>query len=294
MTSSGSTTAPPARTEEVAPEDPAEDQRTQRRALAAVWLAAGSALAAMVGVGWYVVIRDGSYPPGGDMTGHAAAAEWLRTLPWWDWRGWSDWFFGGQAIGVNYPPLGHALLRFTHPAHGQMAAVAMGLLVLLPWGTIRLTRAVGCTPRVQRVALGAVIVLVAASGRMHWVLSGFHSSNTFFGSWPAMLATVLGLFCAAWAARCAAPLACGVVAGVAILFNATVVPGVAVVCLTLLATSGASLRSAARWTAAVGATALAVCGWWLVPFVAGWDRLVHWQVPFSEAWRREVFGRRPC
>ena len=49
------------------------------------------------------------------MIGHAAAAEWLKTLPWWDWRGWSDWFYGGQAIGVNYPPLGHAWMRFTHP-----------------------------------------------------------------------------------------------------------------------------------------------------------------------------------
>ena len=78
-----------------------EDTRTQRRRLAAVWLAAGSAVAAMVGVSWYVVVANGGNAPGGDMLGHAAAAEWLRTLPWWDWRGWSDWFYGGQAIGVN-------------------------------------------------------------------------------------------------------------------------------------------------------------------------------------------------
>ena len=78
-----------------------EDLRTQRRRLAAVWLAAGSALAAMVGVSWYVVVAYGGHAPGGDWTGHAATAEWLRTLPWWDWRGWSDWFYGGQAIGVN-------------------------------------------------------------------------------------------------------------------------------------------------------------------------------------------------
>ena len=101
--------------------------------LAAVWLGAGSAVAAMVAVSWYVVARNGN-APGGDMIGHAAAAEWLRTLPWWEWRGWSDWFYGGQAIGVNYPPLGHAWMRFTDPVHGQMAAVAVGLLVLLPWG----------------------------------------------------------------------------------------------------------------------------------------------------------------
>ena len=284
MTSSDPTTAPSTSVEEVVPDESAEDQRTQRRALAAVWLAAGSALAAMIAVGWYGVVRDGGQPPGGDMTGHAAAAEWLRTLPWWDWRGWSDWFFGGQAIGVNYPPLGHALMRFTHPVHGQLAAVAVGLLVLLPWGTIRLTRAVGCAPRLQRVALGAVLVLVAASGRLHWILSGFHSTNTFFGSWPAMLATVLGLFCAAWAARCGAPMACGVVAGVAVLFNATVIPGVAVVCVALLATSGVSLGRALRWVAIAGAAALAVCAWWLVPFLASWDRLVRWLVPLSHSW----------
>lgn len=218
------------------------------------------------------------------MVGHAAAAEWLRTLPWWDWRGWSDWFFGGQAIGVNYPPLAHAWLRFTHPVHGQMAAVAVGLLVLLPWGALRLARAVGLAPRAQRAAVGAVLVLTAASGGMHWVLSGFQLANTFFGSWPAMLATVLGLFCAAWAARCHKPVVCGLVAGLAILFNATVVPGVAVVCAALLVTSGVSLRQGIRWSATAMTAALAVCAWWLVPFLAGWGRLVRWEVSLAEAW----------
>ena len=262
-----------------------ENERTQRRRLVGVWLAAGSAVAAMVGVSWYMVVAgNGGQAPGGDMIGHAAAAEWLRTLPWWDWRGWSDWFYGGQAIGVNYPPLGHALMRFTHPVHGQMAAVALGLLVLLPWGALRLARAVGYAPRAQRAAVAAVLVLAAASGQMHWVLSGFHQQNTFFGSWPAMLATAIGLFAAAWAACCRRPVASGVVVGVAVLFNATVVPGVAVVCAALLATSGASFRQAVRWAATAGATALAVCAWWLVPFVAGWARLVRWEVPLSAAW----------
>ena len=196
----------------------------------------------MVAVSWYVVVGHGGNAPGGDMIGHAATAEWLRTLPWWDWRGWSDWFYGGQAIGVNYPPLGHAWMRFTHPVHGQMAAVALGLLVLLPWGTLRLARAVGYAPRAQRAAVAAVLVLTVGFGQMHWVLSGFHQQNTFFGSWPAMLATVIGLFAAAWAACCRRPVTSGVVAGVAVLFNATVVPGVAVVCAALLATSGASFQ----------------------------------------------------
>ena len=77
------------------------------------------------------------------------------------------------------------------------------------------------------------------------------------------------------------------------LFNATVVPGVAVVCAALLATSGASFGRAVRWTATAGAAALAVCAWWLVPFLAGWDRLVRWEVPLSTAWNsRRVSGRR--
>ena len=262
-----------------------EDARTQRRRLAAVWLGAGSAVAAMVAVSWYVVVANGG-APGGDMFGHAAAAEWLRTLPWWDWRGWSEWFYGGQAIGVNYPPLGHAWMRFTDPVHGQMAAVALGLLVLLPWGALRLARAVGCAPRAQRAAVGAVLVLTVASLGMHWVLSGFHQQNTFFGSWPAMLATVTGLFCAAWASRCSRPVASGALAGVAVLLNATVVPGVAVVCAVLLATSGVSFSKAIRWAATAGAAALAVCAWWLVPFLAGWDRLVPWEISLSNIWDR--------
>ena len=285
MTTVDSTSAPPAASNGVAAEGAAEDARTQRRRLAVVWLAAGSAVAAMVAVSWYLVVAHGSRAPGGDMVGHAATAEWLRTLPWWDWRGWSDWFMGGQAIGVNYPPLAHAWMRFIHPVHGQMAAVALGLLVLLPWGVLRLARAVGYAPRSQRAAVGAVLVLAAASGEMHWVLSGFHQRSTFFGSWPAMVAAVLGLFCAAWAARCNRPVACGVVAGVAILFNATVVPGVAVVCVVLLATSGCSLRGAVRWASTALAAAVAVCAWWLVPFLAGWGRLVRWEVPLSQAWR---------
>ena len=202
--------------------------------------------------------------------GAGAHAEWLGTLPWWDWRGWSDWFYGGQAIGVNYPPLGHAWMRFTHPVHGQMAAVALGLLVLLPWGALRLARAVGCTPRAQRAAVAAALVLTAASGDMHVTLPGFHQQHTFFSSWPAMLATIIGLHASAWAARCERPVRCGAVAGVAVLLSASVVPGVAVVCVVLLATSGASFRQAVRWAATAGAAALAVGAWWLVPFLAGW------------------------
>ncbi|MDE0030926.1 MAG: hypothetical protein OXU42_16180 [Deltaproteobacteria bacterium] len=240
-------------------------------------------MAAMVGAGWYAAARNGG-APGGDMVGHAAAAEWLRTLPWWDWRGWSDWFYGGQAIGVNYPPLGHAWMRFTDPVHGQMAAVAIGLLVLVPWGALRLARAVGYSPRAQRAAVAVVLVLTAASAHMHWFLSGFHLRPTFFGSWPAMVAVAVGLHAAAWAARPQRPATCGALAGVALLFNATVLPGVAAACVVLLATSGASFRQALRWAATAAAAASAVSAWWLVPFLHGRERLVRWEVPLSEAW----------
>ena len=160
-----------------APVEEAEDPRTARRRLAAAWLWPASAVGAMIATGWYDALRNGG-APGGDMLGHAGAAEWFRTLPWWDWRGWSDWFYGGQAMGVSYPPLSHAWLRFTDPYHGQMVAVALGLLVLLPWGSLRLARAVGCGPRAQRGAVAAVLVLTAASAKMHWLLSGFHSEIT--------------------------------------------------------------------------------------------------------------------
>ena len=267
-----------------APPEETEDVSTQRRRLAAVWLAAGSAVAFMIGASWHdAVIRTGGLSPGGDMMGHAATAEWLRTLPWWDWRGWSDWFYGGQAIGVNYPPLGHAWMRFTHPVHGQIAAVALGLLVLLPWGALRLARAVGYPPRRQRIAVGAVLVLTSASGLMHWVLSGFHVVSTFFGSWPAMLSAVIGLFTAAWAARGHRPVRAGVVAGVALLCNATLIPGWTAVWAVLLATSGISFRQAVRWTITAGAAALVVCGWWLVPFLDSWERLVRWEVSLHQA-----------
>ena len=218
------------------------------------------------------------------MINHGAVSSWLRTLPWWDWRGWSDWFAGGQAIGVHYPPLGHAWARFTHLFHGQMAAAALGLLVLLPWGGRRVARACGCTPGEQRGAVAAVLVLAAASAGMYWVLPGF-DSLLYFGSWPAMLATVTGLFCAAWSAECRRPLACGVLAGIAVLLNASVVPGIAVACAALLVSSGASLSQGIRWTATASSAALAVCAWWLVPFVHGWSRLVHWDLPLAVSWR---------
>ena len=103
----------------------------------------------------------------------------------------------------------------------------LGLLVLVPWGALGLSRAVGHTPGVQRAAVAVVLVLTAAPAHMHWFLSEFHLRPTFFGSWPAMVAVAVGLHAAAWAARPQRPAACGGLASVALLFNATVVPGVA-------------------------------------------------------------------
>ena len=177
-----------------------------------------------------VVVSNGGQAPGCDMIGHADAVEWLRTLPWWDWRDWSDWFYGGQAIGVNYPPLGHALMQLHSPgprtdgSRGPRTASAAAVGHPAS-GRVRL----GFAPWTLRAAVAAVPMLAAASGQMHWVLSGFHQQSTFFGSWTAMLASVIGLFAAAWAALCHRPVAGGVVLGVAVLLNATVVPGVAVV-----------------------------------------------------------------
>ena len=255
------------------------------RNLIGLVLATASAPAAMVAVGWHGLVRRGGELSGGDMAVHAATAEWLRTLPWWDWRGWSDWFYGGQAVGVNYPPLGHAWIRFTDPFHGQMAAVAVGLLVLLPWGALRLARSVGLDRRAQEVAVASVIVVTAASGGMHWVLSGFHIHYTFFGSWPAMLAVVCGLFAAAWAARCQGAAWCGVVVGVSALLNASYLPATVLVCAVLVATSGASARQVLRWAVTAAAASLAVCGWWLVPFVAGWSRLLTPSFSLEQVWR---------
>ena len=259
--------------------------------LAGVWLAAAAAPAFMAVVGWSDVARLGS-APGGDMVIHATSVEWLRTLAWWDWRGWSDWFFGGQATGVNYPPLGYVWMRITDPVHGQMAAVLVALVVLLPWGAVVLARAVGFGGRRQcaSVALGAALAVWA--GQLGWTLSGFHSNMFFFGAWTRMLAAVIGLFAAASAARGRSPVACGVLVGVAALFKVTVVPGIVVVCAVLVLTSGLRPSQVLRWTVTVSAAAVGVCAWWLVPFVAGWGRLVHWDVPLSEVWggAGQLFG----
>ena len=264
------------------PDETALQARGDRLRLAGVWLAVGSAPAAMVAGSWYMLIRNGGAPHLGDMSNHAGIAQWLDTLPWWDWRGWSDWFGGGKSVGVSYPPLSHMWIRFTHLGHGQMIAVALGLLVLLPWGALRLSRAVGFTPGAQRAAVAAALIVPTLAYGMYWEFSGFHPWAGF-GSWPDMLAAVLGLFAAAWAAELRRPAACGVVVGLTVLINLTVVPGTVVVCAVLLATSGASVGQGLRWSMTAGSAAVAVCAWWIVPFVAGISRLTTWHVSLPES-----------
>ena len=255
------------------------DEIMHERKLTYVLVATGSALAVMVGVAWALTSRGHIV---GDMMNHAIAAEWLRTLPWWDWRGWSDWLYGGQALGVHYPPLGLAWLRFTDPVYGQIVAVAVGGLILLPWGTLYLTQAMGYTLRNQRAAVGAVLVLAVAAQTMYFVMPGIRVIMP--NSWPAMLATVSGLFAASWAARCCRPVICGVVVGVAALLNIGIIPGILIICMVLLASSGASLGQIIRWIFTVGTTSIAVCSWWLVPFIAGSTRWVPWDIPLSDTW----------
>ena len=206
-------------------------------------------------------------------------------MAWWDWRGWSDWFYGGQALGVNYPPLGLLWLRWTDPLHGQFAAVAVGLLVLLPWAMRSMARALGV--RTSPGTWAVLAALVVFAGNAHWLLPGFHSVSTGFGSWPAMIASLLGVVCVARAVEVPRPVSTGLLAGVSVLFNSTVIPGVALMVLAVLAGGVAAerrrVREAARWAVTVLSVGVAVCAWWLVPFLHGWSRLVRWRVPLREA-----------
>lgn len=272
------------------PEDSVSDLRTRspKRLIAAAWLTTGSATAAFLTAFCYGQIRASRLPPAGDMSDHAAVAQWMRSLPWWDWRGWSDWFHGGKAIGVTYPPLSHLFLRFTHPSYGQILAVGIGLLVLLPWGALRIARATRYSPQAQATAVAIALMIPSASWSMYWLFSGFSRD---FRSWPNMIAVCLGMFVAAWAAKCERPLTSGLVLGAAVLFNLTPIPGVIVVSGVLLATSGVSFGQGLRWMVTVGMTTIAVTAWWLVPFVHGLDRMTNWNFDLALAlWQGENWG----
>ena len=173
-------------------DDPPTSQRLQ---LFWVWLAAGSAVAAMTAVGWYTVVKLGGVAPGGDMTGprgngrmaqHSAMVGLAglvglvlrrsgdrRQLP-----------AAKPRLDALHPPSVRAVVRRNHRT---CVVVAVGCLAL--------GAGVGNGSRAQRAAVASVLVLTAASGDMHWVLSGFHYRDTFFGSWPAMLALVWTVHC---------------------------------------------------------------------------------------------------
>ena len=186
---------------------------------------------------------------------------------------------------MNYPPLGLLWLRFTDPLHGQFAAVTVGLLVLFPLVVRSFARAVGV--RVSPVSWVVLFSLVAFAANTHWLLPGFHAVSTGFGSWPAMIASLLGVLCVARALELSRPVLAGVLAGVSVLFNSTVAPGIVVLVAFVLAAGvvgeGRTATEAVRWAAVAGSTALAVCAWWLVPFLHGWERLVEWRVALPAA-----------
>ena len=189
-------------------------------------------------------------------------------------------------MGVNYPPLSHLWLRLTDGVHGQLAAVAVGLLVLLPWAVRSVARALRV--EVSPGVWGVLFSLLAVAANTHWLLPGFHSMPTGFGSWPAMIAALLGVVCVARAFDLARPVSTGVLVGVSVLFNSTVAPGVVVLVLAVLVGALAEGRRPAdvlRWAGVVSLVGVAVCGWWLVPFVHGWGRLVEWRVPLAAAVR---------
>ena len=223
----------------------------------------------------------------GDVASHAAYSEWLRTLPWWDWRGWSDWFYGGRAVGVHYPPLMHAIGRYTHPVWGQLAMTALGMLWLLPWAMIRLARAVGMDRRAQLAAMAFMLVVVPVSGYLSMLIHGLHVAK-YFGLGPSMMAVCLGMLAAGDAAVCRKPLTAGLLLALGALFNIASMMGVLVVIMVLLGSSGADWKQACRWLTTAGTMSLTITSWWIVPFLAGSTRLADWRPLLSDDLSKEL------
>ena len=185
-------------------------------------------------------------------------------------------------LDALHPPGVWAVVRRNHRISGVVAVGCLALGAGAGFGSPGAARC-GCVNTrphrsFRRHALGALRLP--------------HIASTFFGSWPAMLAVVVGLFIAGFAARGDRPTVAGVLAGLAVLLNASVVPGIAVVSAVLVLSSGASRSQIIRWVATAGASALAVCAWWLVPFLAGSSRLVRYHSPafgsLDRRWRMAV------
>ena len=246
-----------------------------------IWLAAGIGAGIMVGLALLWTARSPEIMQG-DIAAHASYAEWMKTLPWWDWRGWSDWFYGGHPIGVNYPPLIHLIARFTHPVWSQLILISLAMLCLLPWSLLRLARSVGLDRGAQLAAMALMLVVAPASLFLGEIIHGLHLSASYFGLGPSMMCICLGMFAASDAAACRRPLLAGLLLGLGALFNVSPTPGVLVLVISMLASSGATWKQAVRWLSATASTSIAVSAWWMVPFLAGSQRIQNWTVTLPE------------
>ena len=201
-----------------------------------------------------------------DLVGHAEAAAWLQTLPWTEWAGWAWWSYSGQAIGVDYAPGMHALLRFTDPVYGQFVAMVVTFCILLPWATLRLTKAVGYSKTQQQTALAVMSVFMAYTATGNDFIFMGTGWGSALGSWNYIAATALCMFTAAWAAENKHPVKAGAVAGAALLFNVSVVVAAPVVVALAVTNKTTSTKQKLVWLGNATVAAVAVAGWYLIPF----------------------------
>ena len=220
-----------------------------------------------------------------DLVGHAKAAAWLQTLPLTEWSGWAWWSYSGQAVGVDYAPGMHALLRFTYPVHGQFAGMAVTFCVLLPWATLRLAKAVGYNKTQQQTALVVMSVFMAYTAILsNYMFMGVGWASSH-GSWNYITAACLCMFTAAWAAENKHPVKAGAVAGAAVLFNVAAAMAAPVVVALAATNKTTNAKQKIVWLGNATAGAVAVAGWYLIPFtqrmLAGqWQ---HWPVTLGQS-----------
>ena len=255
------------------------------KTVAAIWAASASVWVAHIAVIWWAWADGKIGADQSDLVGHAEAAAWLQTLPLTEWAGWAWWSYSGQAIGVDYAPGMHALLRFTDPVHGQFVAMAVTFCILLPWATLRLTKAVGYNKTQQQTALAVMSVFIAhTAARWDYVVMGAGLRGTH-GSWNYIAAVCLGMFAAAWAAENKHPVKAGAVAGAAVLFNISAALTAPVVVALAVTNKTTSTKQKLVWLGNATVAAVAVAGWYLIPFtqrmLAGqWQ---HWPVTLGHS-----------
>ena len=246
------------------------------KTVAAIWAASASVWVAHIALIWWAWADGMIGADQSDLVGHANAAAWLQTLPLTEWAGWAWWPYSGQAIGVDYAPGMHALLRFTDPVYAQFAAMAATFCILLPWATLRLTKAVGYNKTQQQTALAVMSVFVAYTAtRWDYIFMGAGWTGSH-GSWNYITATVICMFTAAWAAENKHPVKAGAVAGAAVLFNVSALLSAPVVVALAVTNKTTSTKQKLAWLGNATAAAVAVAGWFLIPFT---QRMLagHWQ-----------------